>query len=66
MFLLSTEVIEFSGHSGRQENLQRMLQAIPLLDDERAAVEEGLGALEKLLQRLENEATPDKKQEGIT
>ena len=39
-------------------HLQRMLQAIPLLEDERAAVEEGVEAMEKLLQRLAHEPTP--------
>lgn len=39
-------------------NLQHMLQAIPLLEDERAAVEDGLGAIEGLLERLANVPTP--------
>jgi len=39
-------------------HLQRMLQAIPLLDDERAAVEEGVEAMDKLLQRLAHVPTP--------
>jgi integrase len=39
-------------------NLQRMLQAIPLLEDERAAVEDGLEAVEKLLTRLADIPTP--------
>jgi integrase len=39
-------------------NLQRMLQAIPLLEDERAAVEDGVAAYEKLLARLIDIPTP--------
>jgi integrase len=39
-------------------HLQRMLQEIPLTDDERAAVEEGIEALEKLSSRLANVPTP--------
>ncbi|MFN8475527.1 MAG: site-specific integrase [Anaerolineae bacterium] len=39
-------------------NLQRMLQEMPLLDDERAAVEEGLSAMETLLARLADVPTP--------
>jgi hypothetical protein len=39
-------------------HLQRMLQAIPLLEDERAAVEDGVEAMEKLLRRLAHEPTP--------
>jgi hypothetical protein len=41
------------------ENLIRMLQEIPLLDEERAAVEDGLGAMAKLAQGLRDTATPD-------
>jgi len=39
-------------------NLQRMLTAIPLTDDERAAVDDGQAALEKLLERLADMPTP--------
>jgi hypothetical protein len=35
-----------------------MLAAIPLTDDERAAVEEGTGALERLLERLADVPAP--------
>jgi integrase len=41
-----------------QGNLQRMLQEIPLTDDERAAVEDGLTAVEKLQQHLLDRPTP--------
>lgn len=41
-----------------KRHLQRMLQAVPLLDDERAAVEEGVEAMDKLLQRLAQVPTP--------
>ncbi|WP_162005425.1 tyrosine-type recombinase/integrase [Dictyobacter vulcani] len=39
-------------------NLQRMLQEIPLSDDEREAVEEGIEALEKLSAQLADVPTP--------
>jgi hypothetical protein len=39
-------------------NLQRMLQVIPLSEDERAAVEDGLTALSSLQQRLADTPTP--------
>lgn len=39
-------------------NLQRMLAEIPLTDDERAAVEDGTAAVERLLQRLADVPTP--------
>lgn len=42
-----------------KQHLQRLLQEIPLLDDERAAVEDGLEALEALLQRLAAVPAPD-------
>lgn len=42
-----------------KKNLQRMLQEIPLLDDERAAVEDGLSAMDHLLVRLAGIPTPD-------
>jgi hypothetical protein len=41
------------------QHLQRMLHEIPLLDDELAAVEEGLDAMEVLLQRLMAVPAPD-------
>lgn len=39
-------------------NLQRMLQEIPLSEDERAAVEDGITAMEKLCQHLADVPTP--------
>jgi len=39
-------------------NLQRMLVAIPLTDDERAAVDDGQDALDKLLDRLADTPPP--------
>ena len=39
-------------------NLQRMLLEIPLTDDERVAVEDGATAVEHLLERLSDVATP--------
>lgn len=41
-----------------KENLQRMLAAIPLTDDERAAVDDGQAALDQLLERLTDVPTP--------
>ena len=41
-----------------KDNLQRMLASIPLTDDERAAVEDGTAAVERLLQRLTDVPTP--------
>jgi integrase len=41
-----------------RQNLQRMLTVIPLTDDERAAVDDGHAALDKLLQRLAEVPTP--------
>jgi hypothetical protein len=41
-----------------KQNLQRMLTVIPLTDDERAAVDDGHAALDKLLQRLADVPTP--------
>ncbi|WP_282204175.1 site-specific integrase [Kitasatospora fiedleri] len=41
-----------------KENLQKMLVAIPLTDDERAAVDDGQAALDQLLERLANAPTP--------
>jgi hypothetical protein len=40
------------------ENLQKMLATIPLTDEERAAVDDGQGALDQLLQRLADVPTP--------
>ena len=42
-----------------KSNLLRMLQEIPLLDDERAAVEDGVDAMNQLLERLKPIPTPD-------
>jgi hypothetical protein len=39
-------------------NLQRMLAQIPPTDDERAAVEDGTAAVERLLDRLADTPTP--------
>ena len=41
-----------------KDNLQHMLVSIPLTDDERAAVDDGLAALDSLLSRLADVATP--------
>ncbi|MFF1482243.1 tyrosine-type recombinase/integrase [Streptomyces sp. NPDC058301] len=41
-----------------KENLQKMLVAIPLTDDERAAVDDGQAALDQLLERLTDTPTP--------
>ncbi|GCD99166.1 hypothetical protein EHYA_06879 [Embleya hyalina] len=41
-----------------KENLQKMLAAIALTDDERAAVDDGQAALDQLLDRLTDVATP--------
>jgi len=40
-------------------NLQRMLVAIPLTDDEKAAIDDGQEALDKLLERLLDTPAPD-------
>jgi len=40
-------------------SLQRMLIAIPLTDDEKAAVDDGQEALDKLLERLADTPAPD-------
>ena len=42
-----------------EANLQRMLVAIPLTDDERAAVDDGQEALDRLLERLADTPAPD-------
>lgn len=42
-----------------KSNLSRMLQDIPLLEEERAAVEDGLDAMAKLVKSLHDTATPD-------
>jgi integrase len=42
-----------------KSNLARMLQDIPLLEEERAAVEDGLEAMKKLADGLRETATPD-------
>jgi integrase len=41
-----------------RENLQRMMAQIPLTDDERAAVEDGSAAVERLIHRLADVPTP--------
>jgi hypothetical protein len=40
-------------------NLMRMLQEIPLIEQERLAVEDGIAAFEKLCQKLADVPTPD-------
>lgn len=47
-----------------KKNLQRMLQEIPLLEDERAAVEDGVEAMDKLLNRLANIPAPTGEKAG--
>jgi hypothetical protein len=47
-----TQLLEAKG------NLQQMLQEIPLRDEERAAVEDGLEAVEKLYEKLADVPTP--------
>lgn len=41
-----------------KDNLQKMLTAIPLTDDEQAAVQDGQLALDRLLDRLADVPTP--------
>jgi hypothetical protein len=41
-----------------KDNLKRMLAAVPLTDDERAAVDDGQAALDKLLAQLADIPTP--------
>ena len=41
-----------------KDNLQRMLAAVPLTDDEQAAVDDGRAALDQLLHRLADVPTP--------
>jgi hypothetical protein len=41
-----------------KDHLQRMLTAIPLTEEERAAVEDGAVVLERLLKRLADVPTP--------
>lgn len=43
-----------------EANLQRMLVSIPLTEEERAAVDDGQSALDRLLGRLAEVATPAK------
>ena len=45
-----------------KEGMVRMIQEIPLTDDERAAVDGDLGALDRLLERLAVTPTPDRGQ----
>ncbi|ENT4446378.1 hypothetical protein ACFFVU_000110 [Salmonella enterica] len=52
----------FAHIEGRQ-NLLKFMQEIPLTDDEQAAVENDIGAMDKLLDKLRNIETPDKKRE---
>lgn len=46
-----------------QRNLLRMMQELPLTESERAAVEDGIEAMEKLTDSLRNVASPDMKNE---
>ena len=41
-----------------KQNLSRLLQEIPLSEDERAAVEDGVSAHERLIAKLEHVPTP--------
>jgi hypothetical protein len=41
-----------------RDNLQQMIQKIPLTDDERAAVEEGIEFMKKLCKKLADVPTP--------
>ncbi|MFJ3780060.1 hypothetical protein ACIPX0_51230 [Streptomyces sp. NPDC090075] len=41
-----------------KDNLQRMRAAIPLTDEEQAAVDDGQAALDRLLERLASVPTP--------
>src|SRR5690606_18970326 len=42
-----------------RDNLLRFSQEIPLLDEERAAVDDGIHAMDRLLERLSDVPTPD-------
>ena len=42
-----------------KQNLLKLLQEIPLTEDEQAAVEEGIEAMNKLIFKLTDVATPD-------
>lgn len=44
-----------------KQNLLKLLQEIPLTEDEQAAVEEGIEAMNKLIFKLKDVATPDEK-----
>lgn len=56
--LLYTEELVKAELLEAKANLQRMLVAIPLTDDERAAVDGGQAAMDKLLERLADVPTP--------
>jgi hypothetical protein len=56
--LLRAEGLDPSPALEARDHLQRMLLAIPLTDDERAAVEDGAAAVEQLLTRLVDTPTP--------
>ena len=47
-----------------QRNLLRMMQEIPLTESERAAVEDGIEAMKKLTDSLQNVASPDMDNDG--
>ena len=42
-----------------KSNLQRMFAQIPLTDEERAAVEDGAAAVDRLIERLNDVPTPE-------
>ncbi|WP_253073808.1 hypothetical protein [Kosakonia sp. MUSA4] len=44
-----------------RQNLLRMMQEIPLTEDEQSAVENGIDAMDKLLKKLKNVETPGKR-----
>ena len=56
---LHPEGLQQSATVGGQGKLQRMLASVPLTDDEQAAVDDGQAALDRLLERLIDVATPD-------
>src|SRR4051812_24446684 len=56
--LLYAESLVEGATAGGEGKLQRMLASIPLTDDERAAVDDGQTALDKLLEQLVDVPTP--------
>ncbi|WP_273974558.1 hypothetical protein [Serratia ureilytica] len=45
-----------------RQNLLKLMQESPMTDDERTAVENDIGAVDKLLDKLKNTDEPDKKE----